>query len=308
MTACSSVPEPSVGFEHSIRPVEQIIDSDIEIVLLLQRAQAAYDAKRYEESFENYQIAALKAPQNLTAHIGWGNAALALRLNEKAYEIFSNTQAIETASQRQQAQYLAGLVLSEVATNRSEDAEVRLNAALEDNLDDTRLWNALGRYHDSQKNWVNAERTYLKALISDASAQPIVTNNIGISLLKQGRFDLALKKFEKAHALESERDLYDNNRRLTLALMRHYKQATQDISEDRAASIFNDAGYIAFTHEKYAIAQSLLEQSIETSASYNLEATQNLEQLKTKLQSLNVTTELEYGQKNSSPDWGQLLP
>ena len=320
VAACANLPQKIEGaaqktadFVSSVRPVEQKIDSDIETVLAMQRAMADYQARRYEDSFDGFQIIALKEPDNLTARIGLGNAALALNFTEKAYEIFSNRTALDAASREEKYEILAGLVLAEVATGRADDAEVSLNAGLEYNLGDTRLWNALGRYHDDQKSWRNARRTYLKALHADSRARPTVTNNLGMSFLQEGRYDLALEKFEQASALKKDRELYDNNRRLTLALMMEYDQATENVSDERAASILNDAGYIALTHERYDEAKTLLERSIESSDSYNLEATENLKQLKDKLASLELssderTPDVDFVQPDTAPDWGELFP
>ena len=147
VAACASVPM-NLAFEDSIRPVEQKIDGDVAVHFAMMKAQQAYAAKRYEESFEDYQLITLKDPDNIEARIGWGNAAIALNLFDKAYEIFASKSGVKTAKDAQNHHYMAGLILAEVATGRADDDEVRLNAALEYNLDDTRLWHALGQFHD----------------------------------------------------------------------------------------------------------------------------------------------------------------
>ena len=232
IVACVSVPM-NLGFEDSIRPVEQKSDGDIAVHFALLNAKTAYDEERYADSFEDYQLIALKHDDNMQARIGWGNSAIALGLFDKAHEIFSSTSGLKSANQAQKNDRLAGLVISEVATGRAEDEEVRLNAALEYNIEDTRLWHALGQYHDRQENWRTARKTYLKALWADSKAGPSVANNFGMSLLKEGRYDTALEKFEDAIAMRDDRELYDNNRRLTLALMQDCLLYTSPSPRDR---------------------------------------------------------------------------
>jgi len=313
LSACATSPAiiETIDVTESIRPVQQETDTSLETSLALQNAQLDYKAERYDKSFDTFQLVALKEPENIEAHIGWGNSAIALNLFEKAHEIFSNETGLDNATPSQKSAYLAGLVLSEVGTGRAEDEEVRLNAALEYNLHDTRLWNALGRYHDTHGQWIQAQRTYLKALNTGEHAQPSVVNNQGMSLLKQGLFDAALEKFVLAIEIKPARQLYDNNRRMTLALMADFDAATENAPPDRIADILNDAGYFALSQKKTSIAQNLLERSIELSASFNPEAMENLDQLKAQLEALSISS----GDKNDETaindtptDWGKLLP
>jgi len=303
IAACASVPM-NMDFSESIRPVHQQSGSDVTTHFALLNANEAYQQERYEESFEAYQLIALKDPENVHARIGWGNSAIALGLFEKAHEIFSHEEGLDTAHDDQKYDHLAGLAIAEVATGRADDEEVRLNAALEYNIEDTRLWHALGQYHDRQGHWRTARKTYLKALWADPKAGPSVANNFGMSLLKEGRYDIALGKFEDAMSMRDDRELYDNNRRLTLALMQDYKQATYKISDERAADIFNDAGYIALTQKKYKVATALLTRSVNVSASYNAEAVQNLEHIKAINSPLKNVPLIA----TSHSDWGELLP
>lgn len=288
LTACASTNVTPDDFAASIRPVEQQTGSHLDSALALVKAQNDFNAERYDESFNGFQIVALKEPENLTARIGWGNASIALNLFEKAYEIFSNKIGLETAKTPEKHAHLAGLVLAEVATGRAEDEEVRLNEALEYNLHDVRLWNALGRFHDKQEDWVPAQRTYLKALNTGPKGRSSAINNLGMSFLKQGQYNMALEKFEHALNLKPQYGLYDNNRRLTLALMSDYSAATDNLGQERAADIFNDAGYIALSQKKYDIAKSLITQAIDLSPYFNMTAETNLMTLKAELNAIKI--------------------
>jgi len=307
LTACASTGIKPAPLAASIRPVEQESGNHLDTALTLIKAQEDFSAERYDESYNGFQIVALKHPDNLTARIGWGNAAIALNLFEKAYEIFSNKSGVETANTQQKHAHLAGLVLAEVATGRAEDEEVRLNEALEYNLHDVRLWNALGRFHDKKEEWVPAQRTYLKALYVDPKARPSVINNLGMSFLKQGQYNMALEKFEQAVTLMPKRGLYDNNRRLTLALMNDYTAATDSLAEDRAADIFNDAGFIALGQKKYDTAENLISRAIDLSPAFHAKAEFNLSALKAELNAVNIQDKLLLSTDRSSADWGEYI-
>jgi len=176
------------------------------------------------------------------------------------------------------------------------------------NLHDIRLWNALGRFHDKQENWVPAQRTYLKALNTGAKGQSSVVNNLGMSFLKQGQYYMALEKFKHAIDLKPSRTLYDNNRRLTLALMNDYNAATDEIPAEQASMLFNDAGFIALTQKKYETAESLLTRAIDISPHFNVNAETNLNVLKAELAALNIQTAVTRTAEIAAPDWGVLLP
>jgi tetratricopeptide (TPR) repeat protein len=312
LTACAAVDVKTDvtpdSLKDSIRLVERQTDTGLDGVLTLTKAQADFNAERYDDSYNSFQLLALKEPQNIDARIGWGNASIALNLFEKAYEIFSNRLALDTASTAQKHAHLAGLVLAEIATNRAADEELRLNEALEYNLHDVRLWNALGRFHDKQENWVPAQRTYIKALNAGPKGQSSAVNNLGMSFLKQGQYNMALEKFEQAADLKPGQNLYDNNRRLTLALMSNYAAATGDIAPQKAAMIFNDAGFIALTQKKYETAESLLTRAIDISPHFNVDAETNLSELKAQLAALDINSPLINSAQNNPQDWGVRLP
>jgi len=91
LTACASTDINPAEFKDSIRTVERASGTNLDSTLTLINAQADFDAERYDESYNGFQLIALKEPKNIEARIGWGNASIALNLFEKAYEVFSNT-------------------------------------------------------------------------------------------------------------------------------------------------------------------------------------------------------------------------
>ena len=96
----------------------------------------------------------------------------------------------------------------------------------------------------------------------------------------QGRTQSAISKFEQAATLNPKNSLYDNNRRLALALDGQFQTAVNGLPDNRAADILNDAGYIAKIRGKTAQAKVLLNAAILQSESYHAKAHENLRQLK----------------------------
>ena len=174
-----------------------------------------------------------------------------------------------------------GLVLAEILAGKSQDIEVRLNQALEHDRSDPRLWNALGQFHDGQAAWSAAQDAYIRALKTGKAASAVI-NNLGMSLLMQGRYDEAAAKFTQAITIKPSSKLYDNNQRLLMILQGDYAKALRGLGETRAAHILNDAGYIAMQKEDYTLAETLFERAIETNPTYHDKAYANLAVLKEK--------------------------
>ena len=112
--------------------------------------------------------------------------------------------------------------------------------------------------------------------------------------------------------MKPDRTLYDNNRRLTLALMSEHDAAIDNIESDRAADIFNDAGYIALTQKKLDVADTLLNQAVTLSTSFHADAIANLDILEAQYAELSKTTDENSSddldaQDEQLQDWGCLL-
>jgi len=271
---------------QDVRPITSTTTQKIDIAATLERAQAAYKAENYFQSAKDYQAVYVHDPAHFAARIGLGNAALALGQGELAFDIFEDLHAhSQTSSNTQAADIFSGYILAEIMTNRSEDIEVRINDALEVTRTDPRLWNALGRELDRQARWEAAQNAYIKAL-ETGRAHSAIINNLGMSLLLQGRRAEALTKFQHAVNLNPHKHLYDNNRRLTHLLLDEYSQALKPVSGDinlsdsQAADLFNDAGYIAMQSKNFDRAQSLLERAVSLSPHYHETAYKNLETLR----------------------------
>lgn len=229
----------------------------------------------YVKAYNKFYAAWLAAPKSEAVILSLTDMALRTGHQNTAYHAISK---LELDPETAKPALLAAQVLTEVSVGQSSDVELRLTQALERAPNDSRLWNALGNFHDSQKNWAQAQDCYIQALRTGGSTAGL-NNNLGMSLLMQGQTQAAISKFEQATEVDPSAILYDNNRRLALALNGEFQEATQTLSDSRAANILNDAGYIAKILQETARAKTLFSAAILQSDSYHLKAHENLKQL-----------------------------
>ena len=240
---------------------------------LLQKAQSALASKDCRAAHDPLQALVWDSPDDEALRIELADCALSLGKAKQArvhYAKLSGPRA------------LAGERLSAVALGDADDSELTLNKALEQNMDDSRLWNALGHVYDKSGRYLDAQDSYIRAL--SAGARPdIMVNNMGMSLLLQGRYSEARDKFMQALDINPDSRTYDVNRRLSLALMGDYGEAIRFAHPDDAAQIYNDAGYIAMKHGEVAIAKALFERALDVSPIYFAKAEENLQTLREKI-------------------------
>lgn len=242
----------------------------------LVEAVEARAAGNYDVAFQKFYAAWLGAPDSEAVILALTDMALKTGRNDEAYKaIFT----IVFDPKNPKADVLAAQVLSEITVGKSADTESRLNQALERAPDDPRLWSALGNYHDSQKDWRQARQSYVTALRTGGSPAGF-NNNLGMSFLMEGKIQAAISKFEQATIFDPSSELYDNNRRLALALDGQFQEATKAISDSRVSDILNDAGYIAKIQNKTGQARTLFEAAIRRSHSYHAKAHENLKRLR----------------------------
>ena len=284
LSACSTLPNQSIETPADIadaKPVFQVqpasrISEDLFAIEdpLALAVEARWNGD-HALAYSYFYKAWLATPQNEDVVIGLVDMALRTGHLEQAY---SAADKIKVDADRAKAKLVTAKVLAEIAVGKSSDPELRLNQALENDPTDPRLWNALGRFHDSTGAPLRAQDAYLQALAvggSDAS----VINNLGMSLLMQGQREAAFSKFEQAAELQPDTPLYDNNRRLTLALLGDYKGATEGLPSETASDILNDAGFIAKTRNETVQATTLFKAAIDSSETYHARAHENLRAL-----------------------------
>lgn len=290
LSACATTkaPKTTVLEKVEVRAAE-LVEGDTfdakEAHTQANRLYASGDFKQALSAYENTLVGAdLEYASRRDAILGYADSALAMVTISAKYQIKAETaykslSELPDLSQVHESRILSGQVLLEIATGESEDAEVRLNEALEVNLHDPRLWNALGHFHDRAGEWVLATETYVKAIEAAGEAEyplaPII-NNMGMSFLMSGRPKDALKKFEHAHDLNGDIEIYDNNRRLALVLTGRMDKAIDDLTDKRAAQIYNDAGFLSARRGQVRKARSYYKKAIELSPIYFEKAEANL--------------------------------
>ena len=229
-----------------------------------------------EKAFEHFYAAWRATPQNQDVASGLIDMALKTGNKDVAYAASSR---IRLAVEDVKPSLLSAQVLAEIAVGNSADPELRLNQALEFSPNDARLWNALGRFHDSNGQFSRAREYYVKA-VANGGNRAVAINDLGMSHLLAGEKALALDKFKQAVELAPGSALYDNNRRLTLALKSDYLGATANLASGEAANILNDAGFIAKSRGDGAQAITLFEAAIKQSRVYHAKAHNNLKRAK----------------------------
>jgi len=296
MSACASTKVQNVKVLDNveIRATETVVAETFDANEIFHQAREDYAGGKFAQALAGYENVLTVADETFEYRpetvLGYADSALALsasskRFQTKAQTAYTKLAAMEDLSTDIKNRVLSGQVLLEITQGDSDDTEVRLNEALEANLDDPRLWNALGRFHDQAGEWVLATETYVKAMEAAGDAgyplAPII-NNMGMSYLMRDKSKDALKKFEQAYAMNSDNHIYDNNRRLALILTGRLDKAVDGLTDKRAAQIYNDAGYVAAGRHEFGTARYYYNKAIELSPTYFEKAELNLAALKIK--------------------------
>ncbi len=260
-----------------IQPVEQALHSEIDVAALMAEGEVAYELENYTECRTAFKTIVLRDDANWPARIGLGNCALALGDTDLAFQSFDGDLPEDAIPDTLRAVDV-GRALTEVMSRTSEDPFQVLEGVIEHADDDPRLWNALGRLYDEKEQWLSALDCYVSALATGRASSSVI-NNMGMSLMRQGRFKEAKIKFAQAIELKPDSRLYDNNRRMTLFLAGDLVRGLKDLPDARAANLLNDAGFIAMQQDRTALAKLLFEEAIKTSPTYLAKAEENLERL-----------------------------
>ena len=167
-----------------------------------------------------------------------------------------------------------GIVLMLVGDE--EKAVEELKAAVEADATRWRAWNALGAFYDSQGAWPEATDAYQRALALQPE-EPIIVNNLGFSLLMQGRTDAAVRTLQDALRLDPTSELTKTNLRIAYAQLGQYRRAVAGAASDNEkARALNNAGYVALLRGDYDSAEAYFQQAMREDPSFNETAWRNL--------------------------------
>lgn len=273
IAACASAPDAS-----NLKPGSQAVAvSDRAAPAHLAAGEATLQAGRFSEAMQIFQEILASDPKAVGAQYGAAECLLGLGKAGDARPIF---EAL-TPNPEFRGRALQGEGLSFLTLGKREQAAQLLREATEADPALWRAWNGLGLLADLQRQPGEAGLAYAHALaISPNSA--VLHNNLGYSRLLAGKSDEALTEFRKAYGLDPDSETIQNNIRLALAVKGNYAAAVRGAPDGRLATVLNNVGYIAMQRGDLAVAEGYLARAMESSASFNTVASQNIEQLKAK--------------------------
>jgi Flp pilus assembly protein TadD len=231
------------------------------------QAASALATRRAARAKQLYESILASAPDDPEALMGLGEAEVLL--GEFGAALDHSRKAAELAGERAElkARALHNSAIALLLTDRAEEAETALEAAVENDPRSWRAWNALGRARDAHRDWEPARAAYERALAL-APAEGAVLNNFGLSKLSAGDLDGAAALFVRA--LEASPDLAaaETNLRLTLALRGQYDEALAGVAAASMPDALNNAGYAALLRGDYPKARVLFLKAIDASPSF----------------------------------------
>lgn len=226
------------------------------------RKFAAFD---YQGAAAGYKAILDKNPDDSGARLGLAESQLGGRRLDDARANFVTLS--KTAGYEARGSMGVGMV--ELRKGNLDPAIAWLKAAVSRDATLWRAWNALAQAQDLSKNWAASADAYAQAL-KYAQDPALVHNNIGVSLLAQGKYDDALKEFDIVLKAHPEMATARTNRQLTLAMMKRYPDAVAGLSSDDKARALNNVGYIAMLKGDYDNAEKFFQQAMQESPNNKL--------------------------------------
>ncbi len=239
----------------------------------LRRAEAVLRGGETEFAHRIYMHLVKENPSEPRALIGLAETYLAARNGEKAYQTFHLVELDGHGSGR----VLQGEGMALTLLGRVEEALVKLEDAVEADPSLWRAWNTLGQLRDRRGEWDLARHCYDSAL-AIAPSQAAIHNNLGVSLLMQGRNAEAASAFRAALQRDPTLETTKANLRLALAGQGRYREALTGLDAGGEAVAFNNVGFIALARGDLVTAETLLMDAQKKSPAYYKKASRNLEQ------------------------------
>lgn len=242
---------------------------------LLTAAEADIDARRFQLAYQRLARLDQAALESARGRYVTGEVMLGLGNPKEALARFQSLQTEQAYS----ARAYQGMGLALAALSDFNTAEPQLERAVAADPTLWRAWMALGRVHDSNRNWAEAQAAYDKAL-GIQPGSPIVINNIGMSLMLQHRYAEAAQQFQRALEADPTMEMTRTNLRIALAWQGKYDEALVGAQGAGRADALNNVGYVALLRGDQQTAQSFFSQALENSPTFHERAARNLETLK----------------------------
>lgn len=241
--------------------------------------RAASDASKgdHESAERNARRAFEMNPKDMEATLALANALFGSRKFQDAEPIYA-ALAAETPS----AEVHQGYGLAMLAQNRGDEARPWLLKAVKENPKLWRAWNGLGVIYDMSEAWELAELAFQAAIAANGH-NPTLSNNLGLSYMRQERYPKAVTAFKNAVELANDPTATNMNYRTALALNGQIDQATAGATDTQVAQLYNNLGVNAIDKGDPETAIKYLKRAIATSPSYYANAVENLEIAKSAL-------------------------
>ncbi len=258
--------EPEIVVAPSVEPVAP------GILNLVERAMAE---GRLDDAGQLIERVLLAEPDNREAQLLLGELHLASGDAETATPIFESL--VENADVGARA--LQGLGIALTLQGVLDRGVENLQQAVARDPGLWRAWNALGYYHDSNRDWSAAADSYGKALEGNPDSI-LIYNNRGFSMLMQRRLEEAVADFNRVLQIDPDFEVARENLRLALAWQGKYVHAMAGAPDADMARILNNVGFIALMRGDYGNAEAYLLRAMEADPSYNATAARTLTYLK----------------------------
>jgi len=242
---------------------------------LLAAAEADIETRRFQLAYQSLTRLDQAALATSRAKLAAGETLLGLGQPKQALAEFQAIQSDEAY----RARAYQGMGLSLMALGDLTTAKDQLDRAVAADPKLWRSWMALGRVHDGNKDWAEAQSAYEQALAAQPDS-PIVINNMGMSLMLQHRYAEAVQTFQHALVIDPTMEMTRANLRIALAWQGQYDEALVGARPGDRADALNNVGYVAMLRGDQGAAQQYFSQALEISPTYHERAARNLETLK----------------------------
>lgn len=258
--------EPKAAILPSVEPVAP------DTLILVERALAE---DRLDDAGRLIERVLLAEPENWEAQLLLAELHLASGDAETAAPIFESL--VDNADVGARA--LQGLGIALTLQGVLDRGVENLQQAVAQDPGLWRAWNALGYYHDSNRDWPAAANSYGKALEGNPDSI-LIYNNRGFSMLMQRRLEEAVADFDRVLQMDPDFEVARENLRLALAWQGKYIHAMAGAPNADMARILNNVGFIALMRGDYGNAEAYLLRAMEADPAYNATAARNLTYLK----------------------------
>jgi Flp pilus assembly protein TadD len=231
--------------------------------------------EQYREAAKIFGDVLGKQPDYMGAKLGLAESLLGMGALQPAYAAFTALSEMpEVSISARQGQGISLLLLGQ-----QDKAQNILLDVVKESPAAWRAWNALGRSYDMSENWDLAVHAYGMALKSRPNT-PVVLNNLGMSLLSQGRYAESEKQFREALVSQPDFEVARNNLRFAVAMQGRYRDAFVGVARSDMPTVLNNVGYAALLRGEKERAEAYFQRAIETSPHFYEQAYNNLQRAK----------------------------